>query len=230
MYWITPLMIGVFGDRQGLTRPLVDRRQALHQQISSMLPDANMVRRLTHRKMWQDYFHPSWSCMYDTLVGAGGDGSKWICDPHGLPSPCIVYSMGSRGDYSFERAIHSIKPECEIHTFDKDVQYNAPHFVRFHQEFITSLADTRRRLGHTRIDILKMDIEGSEFEALSGPLDNIGQIAVEVHAWNGNAAVADLFQHLHASGFAIFHKEPNIEWGGADCCCVEFSLVAIVPN
>lgn len=227
MIALTYTVLGVFGDRQGITRPLVDRRQALHLQISNMLPTPAQVRSLSHRKMWQDYFHPSWSCIYDTLVGAGGDGSKWICDPHALTSPCIVYSMGSRGDYAFERALHDIQPQCEIHTFDKDMQYNAPHFVHFHHEFINDLQYTRTRLGHTHIDILKMDIEGSELQALAGPLHEIGQIAVEVHAWKGNAAVAQLFKHLHAQGFAIFHKEPNIEWGGTDCCCVEFSLMQV---
>lgn len=31
------------------------------------------------------------------------DGGKLLCDVSRLPEPCLIYSLGSNGDYSFER-------------------------------------------------------------------------------------------------------------------------------
>jgi hypothetical protein len=31
------------------------------------------------------------------------DGGKLLCDVSKLPTPCLIYSLGSNGDYSFER-------------------------------------------------------------------------------------------------------------------------------
>jgi hypothetical protein len=51
---------------------------------------------------------------------SAGDGQKWVCDPHRIASQesCIVYSVGSNGDFSFELGIQKIAPRCEIHIFD----------------------------------------------------------------------------------------------------------------
>ena len=44
---------------------------------------------------------------------------KWVCDLQ-LPAarPCVIYSVGSYGDTSFEKAVHKELPQCQIHTFD----------------------------------------------------------------------------------------------------------------
>ena len=58
-------------------------------------------------------------------LGGAGDGGKWICNPDTIRDgvknkySCLVYSVGSNGDTSFERSIHEqLSKECEIHTFD----------------------------------------------------------------------------------------------------------------
>lgn len=35
------------------------------------------------------------------------DGVKYFCDlgPKSLPPPCVIFSLGSEGDYSFEEAV-----------------------------------------------------------------------------------------------------------------------------
>lgn len=48
------------------------------------------------------------------------DAGKWVCDLT-LPSKprgCTVFSIGSNGDVSFEKAVHAEHPGCAIHTFD----------------------------------------------------------------------------------------------------------------
>ena len=78
-------------------------------------------------------------------MGKLGDGGKWVCDPHRILSDtgkagqenldvgrkgvnaagsnvqgsCIVYSVGSNGNYDFEKEVKThVSPDCEIHTFD----------------------------------------------------------------------------------------------------------------
>lgn len=38
-----------------------------------------------------------------TRYGNEADGGKLLCDLGKLPTPCIIYSLGSNGDYSFEQ-------------------------------------------------------------------------------------------------------------------------------
>ena len=93
---------------------------------------------------YQLNFDPTFSCRHDTRVGIG-DGGKWICDPlrlidqsqrrkeayHETLGPasgsggssikpgCIIYSIGSEGDFAFEEGIYKMLGNaCEIHTFD----------------------------------------------------------------------------------------------------------------
>ena len=50
------------------------------------------------------------------------DGAKWTCGVPELsartqPTPCIVYSIGSFGDDTFETRIQELSHTCEIHVF-----------------------------------------------------------------------------------------------------------------
>jgi hypothetical protein len=75
-------------------------------------------------------------------------------------------------------------------------------------------------IGHTFIDILKIDIEGGEFDALASFIAShedgdlpIGQLQLEVHAWNGRERF-DYFvkwwESLEAAGLRPFWTEPNL--------------------
>jgi Methyltransferase FkbM domain len=81
--------------------------------------------------------------------------------------------------------------------------------------------DPESNLGHTFIDILKADIEGSEFDALTAFLDAnadkdvlpVGQIQVELHSY-GDLGLFAYFNHwwtaLEAAGLRPFWTEPNM--------------------
>ena len=103
-----------------------------------------------------------------------------------------------------------------------------------------TLATIMARLGHTgrRIDVLKLDIEGSEFDVVPNLVKNgieIGQLLIEVH-WPlhraefsrvpGRKQTTALHTHffgaLESLGFAIAHVEFNIACGFT---CVEFLWV-----
>jgi hypothetical protein len=65
----------------------------------------------------------------------GSDDSKFICTANVSKGNCVVYSLGSRKDFSFEAEIVA-KLQCKVHTFDctvGDVRPDeAPHGVIFH--------------------------------------------------------------------------------------------------
>jgi hypothetical protein len=151
----------------------------------------------------------------------------------------LIYSIGSRGDFSFEVGLHKTltgdenKWSCEIHVFDpKDYSSEVPRdiksFTHFHawgisnessttKDFLT-MEQTVNTLGHkgSIVDIFKIDCEKCEWSTFqdwfSVGLD-IRQILVEVH---GAPAVAnEFFKTLQDQGYVTFHKEPNIiMWGG----------------
>ena len=75
-------------------------------------------------------------------------------------------------------------------------------------------------LGHTFIDILKIDIEGGEFDALTsfvtanaeGDLP-VGQLQLEIHARNGRERFDSFIKwwaSLEAAGLRPFWTEPNM--------------------
>jgi hypothetical protein len=81
-------------------------------------------------------------------------------------------------------------------------------------------------IGHTFIDVLKIDIEGAEFDTLTAflsankPKDQsavtklpIGQLQLELHAWDDYANFAffhDWWTALEAAGLRPFWTEPNL--------------------
>jgi FkbM family methyltransferase len=70
---------------------------------------------------YQSHWEPNFSCRFeDSLGDTDTDGHKWMCDPHRLrtKNDCLIYSVGSNGQFSFEKALYHLLPNCEIHVFD----------------------------------------------------------------------------------------------------------------
>jgi hypothetical protein len=73
-------------------------------------------------------------------------------------------------------------------------------------------------LGHERIDLLKMDVEGAEYQVISDLIDSrvdVRQIVVEFHhRWQevGIGNTKKTIRELNRAGFRIF----NISPGGAE--------------
>ena len=106
---------------------------------------------------------------------------------------CLVYSVGSNGDFRFEEGLHNLLPGvCEIHTFDfTDYSGRVPHgkniyfhhwglkpsyeeskatMNRFKQDVpldqpFKTFEETKKELGHEGrpIDVFKIDCEGCEW-------------------------------------------------------------------
>eukprot|EP00939_MAST-03C_sp_MAST-3C-sp1_P002910 g2910.t1 len=204
----------------------------------------------------------STTCAKIERVGGAGDGGKLLCVDDIRRNDCIVYSLGSRLDFSFE--IDIVKRfGCQVHTFDCTVgtpkASQIPAGVSFHPWCVGDQDETkaissdlghqgesgqyytlttiRNKLGHSTIDLLKMDIERHEFTVVATLKDDNApsQIAFETHLHNaygmwGRPVSEDewtaMWTTLSGLGYGIFAHEPNPQC----LCCCEFSLVRPTPQ
>lgn len=131
--------------------------------------------------------------------------------------PLIAYSFGINDDSSFEAALlnrtnveiwgydYSVKDWAGEVTAMRDAQRDRAHFHKAGIAKVTkeggdppmfSVQDIMEMNGHTYIDIMKMDIEGAEFDAMTSwinhvkaqaeergepPVLPVGQLLVEIH-------------------------------------------------
>ncbi len=150
---------------------------------------------------------PEILCPEKIRLGSVFDGGKWICRPWRATKNCLVLSLGSGGNSAFERDFISAnsKKNCRIVVFDPNPTYAAVYTAIDGARFLpwkmtettrwsrneSTLADASRVLGLaqnnglTEIEVLKIDIEMSEYEVLPGILKNssmrICQILLEIH-------------------------------------------------
>ena len=165
------------------------------------------------------------------------DGYKFLCNLASLRPGCVVYSLGSNGQFEFELLMAKATP-CSIFTFDctlKDPTAAAAqiaaaagggrvHFLptcvgasdgeRFEAGVAHSggggggggspdfrtLSTLMAQLNHTRVDVLKMDIEGFEYRVIEGLFAEVlrsgddrflpMQLVLELHARSGHVAGA----------------------------------------
>jgi len=94
-----------------------------------------------------------------------------------------------------------------------------------------SFTDIAKSLGHTHVDILKIDIEGGEFAAMQQMLAEkslaalqVQQILIEFHLWSDEAfdQFVQIVQGLKDQGYLLFRKELNPTDASR---CAEFAFV-----
>lgn len=230
----------------------------LKQKAQNMQPNTlgDPEKSLNPLAFFQENYEPEFVCLHERRIGKLGDGGKWVCDPHRIsskiPFDCLVYSVGSSGDASFEAAVvKEISPHCEIHVFDfgnhaQSVAEQTGHSqnVYYHQWGISDVTQgqyktldyTVKELGHENrtIDIFKIDCEGCELVTFRSWLESIRlqQILVEIHPEMSDfnrlkqPETVKMFQALHDFGYAITHKEPNIQFSGGACVEYNFFLLS----
>jgi FkbM family methyltransferase len=82
---------------------------------------------------------------------------------------------------------------------------------------LQSFADMTETLGHSRVDVLKMDIEGGEYDVLGSILQSAvrpGQIVVEFHDRffeGGKQKTIDAIDALRRHGYGLFAVSPTFE-------------------
>src|SRR6056297_1114276 len=178
-----------------------------------------------------DWFSPDYNCPTMERIGRVGDGGKWICGVDVLREreKCVVYSYGVNKDLSFELELIG-RTGCEVHGFDPTVGgvppdcKGNPH-ITFHKQalgpvsepsdmfmMVETLLDTMKRQGHSFVDVLKVDIEGSEWDTFRAMLPEralpFGQLLIELH-FRDVSEVFEFFENMDTHGFRIFMRETN---------------------
>lgn len=89
------------------------------------------------------------------------------------------------------------------------------------------MPDITKVLGHTKIDVLKMDIENGEFVAIPQIFNSSSrsvetcQLLVEVHP-TGSSQWISLLKTIARAGFLMFSREANTYCSGV---CFEYAFV-----
>ena len=207
--------------------------------------------------LWVDPFRDIYRCpAIMEKLGRLSDGGKWVCGVDAfLQKPgCVVYSFGSNGDTSFEEAVLN-RTACEVFTFDPTLapavqsRVEAVPGISFTAVGLSSvdgdavingrslpvrtLATLMRERGHAWVDLLKIDVEGAEWEVLEGLAAHAGgrplpitQTQVEFHVgWGGHGPqdAVNLLESLDDAGMRVFHVEENAV---CNTCAGQFEEIA----
>lgn len=146
--------------------------RARHKEIMSELSSTDISRP----QAWYDRMPRMEDCAALFRYGGGGDGGKWLCALDTVAAPCVIYSLGSYGDFKFEEAMVGAT-QCDIFSFDcfvspEKVPSNLHPRIHFEPVCVgsdsadgrfQSLATITRRLNHSSLQVLKFDVEGAEF-------------------------------------------------------------------
>ena len=173
-----------------------------------------------------------------------------------MKDPPVVFSFGSNGNQLFELDLLKLRPDARISIFEikadrlpvfrhPQIRYHAiglggyEHSNDFQNNLdkdvavMMPLRELMQRSNVTRIDILKMDIEGFEFAFVKNEMDlfsRIGQFLVEVHIKRSKSFFRPeikedavwFVEQLESHNMRLFSSEPNSGnvWGA-----IEFSLI-----
>ena len=89
---------------------------------------------------------------------------------------------------------------------------------------VRRLATIMQQHGHQRLDVLKLDVEGAEYDVLDQMLDErtpVDQLLIEFHHQFASIPArrtVDMLARLHDAGYDVFHVAANLR---------EFSLVKV---
>ncbi|XP_076464781.1 putative methyltransferase-like protein 24 [Babylonia areolata] len=178
-------------------------------------------------------------CRRKLRMGNTGDGGWEVCDDYEYRpmQPCIVYSFGINNDFSFDDDVGRLYG-CHVYAFDpsmKQASHNRSKEVHFFRIglggkngrlprtnakwHVESLSGIRKMLKHEQvmIDIVKMDIESSEWLTLpdmieTGALNLVRQFMVEFHRPQSDPKLRErlyTLKKLESLGFQRFHTHMN---------------------
>lgn len=183
--------------------------------------------------------NPAFPCFFGVIpigVPESNDGHKYACGVFDISHSPIVYSLGSNQQQEFEAALLHLRPDAKIFTFEINHRRMVPKNLRFSQvqyynigigydknnKIFKSLKECMKMLGHTYIDILKMDIEGGEYPFIDNEFDlipRVGQLLIEMHSPHPvipkalhprNGDYIPYIVKLEEQGLGLFYKEQNV--------------------
>jgi len=191
-----------------------------------------------------DFFPAAFNCPHEIdRFGELGDGGKWVCGVSRLAEKpnCVIYSFGVDDGSSFEAELLSSTRYCKVWGYDpkaKSFGSKLPRALGHRTHFSPyslsgfdkhdrgdkppayTLETLMKMNGHTHIDLLKIDIEGREFETMasllrpyieSGKPLPFGQLSMEIHLWDKSfESFLGWWEMLEEAGLRPFWTEPNL--------------------
>ncbi|CAJ0934761.1 unnamed protein product, partial [Mesorhabditis belari] len=169
-------------------------------------------------------------CIGKVRIGGMNDGGKWICSPWRLPDNCVFYSLGINNNIQFEESLHQlINKKWDLIGVDQFTQYEATkaRYIQINGKLFVgkigtkaekesvgsnvtlTLEEVYKLNKHTKIDLLKMDIEGAEKTVLPELLNFVKpcQILVETH--DNKVATRTLLAQISKQGYWLYSWEVN---------------------
>ncbi|KAF9438310.1 hypothetical protein BGZ76_008698 [Entomortierella beljakovae] len=182
----------------------------------------------------------SFNCPHEIQrVGPLSDGGKWICgmslyEEHPR-AKCVMYSFGVNHETRFEGEMLD-RTDCEIFAYDASVKemgveaqgprsHFKPYFVGREDKTDEKGVEWRtlrtlmKENGHDWIDILKVDIEGSEYPTFDAIMDDFGdvlpfsQLQIELHVrqnWVDFPRFLKWWERLESKGVYPWWTEINL--------------------
>jgi hypothetical protein len=219
---------------------LIEHYGPLPSDIDMFPPDKSPWPAYT---VW-DYFPAAFNCPHEVRrIGILGDGGKWVCGLSRVTEKpdCVVYSVGINYESSFEADLLLNTNHCKVWGYDfsvkgfaKQIPDSELHRTIFHpyglagfdrpavndEPAMYTLETLMQMNGHQHIDILKIDIEGWEFDTITSLIKSFteqnrplpfGQLQLEIHTWKKSfETILKWWETLEEAGLRPFWTEPNL--------------------
>eukprot|EP00092_Neocalanus_flemingeri_P049176 GFUD01056427.1.p1 GENE.GFUD01056427.1~~GFUD01056427.1.p1 ORF type:complete len:347 (+),score=85.51 GFUD01056427.1:57-1097(+) len=237
---------GLFGNffrkkKDNMMESFREKDSILVKEVLKMDPKSFSQTDAMHKFYWLLSFPVQGVCRVLKRIGGQWmvrqvDGDKFVCmDNMMSDKPCLIYSFGISNDWTFEDFMDF--RGCEIHAHDPTVDFPAKRgknikFSKLGLSTETSsdmdtLANILKKNGHSDsvIEYLKIDVEGAELTGLpdwlkTGALDNVNQLAMELHLTglhNGEDSnfiwLLEILQELYKLNFRVISHEVNMVMG-----------------
>ncbi|CAI7934401.1 unnamed protein product [Closterium sp. NIES-54] len=173
-----------------------------------------------------EVFAPAYPCLMEERLGTWLDGGKWVCRPSLLNASSVVYRWSVRRHTcsTVWSPYASPPPTCPIPYRQAKVERKKAY--KFHpiglavssneSASLSSFKDLTTMLGHSFVDIFKVDCESCEYDVIPSILDGyttppFGQLLIEIHDLDrSNADRLTRFLHkIELHGYRMFHIELN---------------------
>ncbi len=138
---------------------------------------------------------------------------EWVKKNNSLPDGFIFNPWGVSNEDKMEKFYPPANDAYDSFSID-NIQNTDKRFVECQ---VYRLETIKKKLNHSKIDLLKMDIEGKEYDVLNDILasgDLCSQIAVEFHHRfinSGANKTKDIIKKLNGKGYKIFYVSDNGE-------------------
>ncbi|XP_041370850.1 methyltransferase-like protein 24 isoform X2 [Gigantopelta aegis] len=206
------------------------------------LPRGEQLKAMDADGIWKTYHSYTDNidiiCERRLRMGKIGNGGWEVCDdpPYRPIKPCIVYSFGINFDFSFDDDV--VKSyECDVYSFDPSMSMKTQRRKRKNMFYkigiggkdetndkkwqLMTLTSIRKMLNHSKsiIDVLKMDVEKSEWASVpsmleAGELKTVRQLLLEFHTgwqktYEEGLSKLKLMSDLEQHGFRRFAVNKN---------------------